>query len=129
MTDQSQGVQSESTPQRSRRPMLLVAEKGAPDPAAAFEQLNQNQRTTTSATTTSAQGEYVHRAAWKAGLIGALNALALVLAIRFTLLVAIVGAIVLAVIAIEAPDPYRLGALAIYAIVVVGPTIWLASRR
>lgn len=71
--------------------------------------------------------EFVHRAAWKAGVIGAMNALALVLAARFAVLVAIVGGIVLTAIALTSPDPYKLGALAIYAAFIV-PTIWLAGR-
>jgi hypothetical protein len=74
-------------------------------------------------------GEYTHRAAWKAGVLGSINVLAVVLAVRLGLLVAIVGAIVLTYIAIEAPDPMRLGALAIYAAFVILPTTWLASRR
>jgi hypothetical protein len=74
-------------------------------------------------------GEYVHRAAWKAGVLGSINVLAIVLAVRLGLLVAIVGAICLTYIAIQAPDPLRLGALAIYCAFVLLPTTWLASRR
>lgn len=62
-------------------------------------------------------------------MLGAMSALALVLAVRLALLVAIVGAIVLTYIAIQAPDPWRLGALAVYTALVVLPTTWLASRR
>lgn len=83
--------------------------------------------TTTAPTPPSA--ELQSRAAWKAGVLGALNILAIILAIRLTLLVAIGGAIALTLIAIRAPDPYRLGALAIYAVAVVIPAVWLASRR
>jgi hypothetical protein len=74
-------------------------------------------------------GEYLHRSAWKAGVLGSINVLAIVLAVRLGLLVAIVGAIVLTYITIQAPDPFRLGALAIYAAFVILPTTWLASRR
>jgi uncharacterized BrkB/YihY/UPF0761 family membrane protein len=90
---------------------------------------------TTAATATtqpkpvSRETEYVHRAAWKAGVLGAFNVLAIILAIRFTLLVAVIGAITLTVIAIREPDPWRLGALAIYSLIVVLPTVWLASRK
>lgn len=57
------------------------------------------------------------------------NVLALVLAIRFTLLVAVIGAIWLTVIVEASPDPWRLGALAIYAVAVVIPAVWLAARK
>ena len=77
----------------------------------------------------SLPGEYQHRAAWKAGVMGALNVIAVVLAVRFILLVAVAGAIILTVIAINVPDPWRLGALAIYAVTVVVPTVRLSSRR
>jgi hypothetical protein len=71
----------------------------------------------------------VHRAAWKAGVLGSINVLAVVLAVRLGLLIAIVGAIVLTYITIQAPDPFKLGALAIYAAFVILPTTWLASNR
>lgn len=58
-----------------------------------------------------------------------LNALSLVLAVRLTLLVGVCGAIVLAYLALAASDPYKLGALAIYSVVVVVPLVWLAARR
>ena len=61
--------------------------------------------------------------------MGALNALFVILAVRTILLVAVIGAIWLTLIAVERPDPWRLGALAIYCVVVVVPTTWLASRR
>lgn len=61
--------------------------------------------------------------------MGALNLLAVVLAVRLILLIAVVGAIYLTVVAIGAPDPYRLAALGIYCLVVVGPTVWLSSRK
>ena len=62
-------------------------------------------------------------------MIGAFNALAIVLAIRLTLLVSVAGAIYLTIVATNAPDPYRLGAVGIYTLLVVGPMVWLASRR
>ena len=61
--------------------------------------------------------------------MGAINVLAVVLAIRLILLVAVAGAIWLTVLVVAAPDPWRLGALAIYAAIVVLPTVWLSSRR
>jgi hypothetical protein len=73
--------------------------------------------------------EFASRSAWKAGVLGAVNVLALVLAVRVILLVAVIGAISLALIAIRDPDPWRLGAMGIYALAVVVPIIWLSSRR
>jgi hypothetical protein len=88
------------------------------------------QQATPAATTPpNLQAEFVHRSAWKAGVLGTLNVLFAVIATRLILLVSVIGAIVLATIAVREPDPWRLGALAIYALVVVCPTVWLASRR
>jgi uncharacterized BrkB/YihY/UPF0761 family membrane protein len=92
--------------------------------------------TAAAATTTTAtppkpnlQTEFQHRSAWKAGVLGAFNVLAIILAIRFTLLVSVIGAIILALAVERNPDPWRLGALAIYSLIVVLPTVWLASRK
>jgi hypothetical protein len=85
--------------------------------------------TTAPATTPSPQPEALHRQAWKAGVLGALNALFVILAVRAILLVAVVGAIWMAMIAVDRPDPYRLGALAIYCLATIVPTVWLAARR
>lgn len=73
--------------------------------------------------------EFVHRAAWKAGVMGAVNVLTAVLAVRLILLVSVSGASILAWVALAEPDLYRLGTLGVYAVVVVLPLIWLASRR
>jgi hypothetical protein len=75
------------------------------------------------------QNEYVHRVAWKAAVLGTLNVLIVVTAVRLITLVAVIGGIVLTAIALEAPDPWRVGVLAIYAVAVVMPVIWMASRR
>ncbi|HEX3521265.1 MAG TPA: hypothetical protein VHT52_04170 [Stellaceae bacterium] len=74
-------------------------------------------------------GEYVHRAQWKATVMASLNVLFVILAVRSIVMVAVVGAIVIAARVVAAPDPWRLGALAVYALVVVVPTVWLSSRR
>lgn len=111
--------------------MELVGERNIPEPAGLSQLI-------ASATTTTAQAppkpnpqqaEYIHRAAWKAGVLGAINVLVAVVAVRFALLVAIVGAIVLTYITIAAPDPWRLAALGVYTALVVLPATWLASRR
>lgn len=73
--------------------------------------------------------EYIHRAAWKAGVLGAINVLVNIVAIRLIVLVAVGGGIVLTSIALGAPDPWRLGVLSIYSLAVVVPVVWLASRR
>jgi hypothetical protein len=78
---------------------------------------------------TSYQQEYIHRASWKAGMLGALNAATAILAARLILLVAVCGAIGLTYLVLREPDPYRLAALGVYAGVVVVPLIWLTARR
>jgi hypothetical protein len=72
--------------------------------------------------------EYVYRADWKAGVMGAFNVLALILALRLLVLVGIGGAIALTLVALREPDLYRLIALGIYCVAVVCPTVWLASQ-
>ena len=64
-----------------------------------------------------------------AGVMGALNVISVVLAFRLILLVAVCGAIALAYLSLTQPDPYRLGALGIYSVVIVVPMIWLSSRH
>jgi hypothetical protein len=62
-------------------------------------------------------------------VLGALNVITVVLAVRLTLLVSVCGAAGLAYLALTGPDPYRLGVLGIYSAAVVVPLIWLAARR
>jgi hypothetical protein len=61
--------------------------------------------------------------------MGTLNVLFVILAVRAVLLVAVIGAIILASAVVATPDPWRLGALAVYTIAVVVPTVWLSARR
>lgn len=75
------------------------------------------------------QPELMHRAAWKASVLGSLNVIFAVLSVRLIVLVAVCGGIGLSLQALQNPDPFRLGALGIYALFVVCPCIWLASRR
>jgi hypothetical protein len=86
-------------------------------------------QTTTTAKTSSTPDEYVTRAAWKAAVLGSLNVLFVILAVRAILLVAVIGAIYLTIIATTSPDPWRLAAVAGYAVIVVVPLTWLASRK
>ena len=77
-------------------------------------------------------GEYVHRAVWKAGVMGALNLLAVVLAVRLVLLVAVIGALWLAKLAIEVPPTVQMPALILlgtYCLTTVIPLVWLSSRK
>lgn len=84
---------------------------------------------------TAQQAEYIHRAAWKAGVLGAINVLVAVVAVRLVLLVAVVGALVLARTALDVSSSapvYQQAALVmlgVYCLTVVVPLVWLASRR
>jgi ABC-type polysaccharide/polyol phosphate export permease len=73
--------------------------------------------------------EFVRRAVWRQGVLGAVNVLALVLAVRLVVLVAVSGGIVLTLISLRDSDVYHLGALAIYSVFVVIPIVWLAARK
>ena len=133
---------SANTPPPSKR-MTLVAEKrlpeqlaGQPQPLSLSEIIGSSNPATSSATTTTPPNipqnipaEFVHRAAWKAAVLGTLNVLFLTISVRLTLLVAVSGAVWLTWLALQQPDPYRLGALGVYSAVVVVPLIWLAARR
>ena len=80
----------------------------------------------------SREGEYQHRAAWKAGVMGALNLLAVVFAVRLVLLVAVIGALWLAKLALDVAAPVQKAALimlAVYCLTVVLPMVWLSSRK
>ena len=85
--------------------------------------------TTETASPPDLHKEYIERGAWKQGVLGTLNVVSVLLAVRLTLLLSVGGATYLTYLALQNPDPYRLGALAIYAGVVVIPMVWLASRR
>lgn len=60
-------------------------------------------------------------------MLGAINAMAVVLAARLLVLVSIVGAIALTWTVIGNPDPYRLIALGGYCLLTVVPCVVLAS--
>ena len=78
-------------------------------------------------TPTQLDPEYLHRAAWKAAMLGSLNVLVAVLAVRFIVLVAVAGGIALTWVGLAQPDTYKLGLLAIYASGVVIPVVWLSA--
>lgn len=64
--------------------------------------------------------------------MGALNVLVAVVAARLVLLVAVIGALYLAKLAIDVPEPVKTPALimlGVYCATTVLPLVWLASRR
>lgn len=122
MTDQQQAPPSGSTPPRSLPRMQLVGEQRTADPPPSPSPTG---RTTP---TPSFSDEFQHRAAWKAGVMGALGVVTQVLALRLLVLVAIIGGVGLTWMALAQPDPFRLGALVIYGLLIVVPVIWLAGR-
>ena len=64
--------------------------------------------------------------------MGALNLLAVVLAVRLVLLVAVLGALWLAKLALDVPAPVQIPALVmlgVYCVTVVLPMVWLSSRK
>jgi hypothetical protein len=73
------------------------------------------------------QQEYIHRAAWKAGVLGAINALSIVLAVRLILLFAVCGAFALAYLGLSSPA--GMGILVVYTVAVVIPLVALAAFR
>ncbi|HEX3524700.1 MAG TPA: hypothetical protein VHT52_21755 [Stellaceae bacterium] len=70
--------------------------------------------------------DVIHRAAWKAGFLGALSTATAILSQRLIVLVSATGGIMLTYLALQQPDAYKLGALGIYCAGVVIPAIWLA---
>ena len=122
---------SPNTPPPSRKPMQLVSE--VQDQPTLSSLISQNPTIPTTTTKpVSRETEYVHRAAWKAGVMGSLNVLFAVLAVRTILLFAVVGAFVLTWTVVKAPDPITtpsLIILAVYGLLVVLPVVWLSSRR
>lgn len=78
---------------------------------------------------TSPPDERLKQAAFRAAVLGAVNVIALVLAVRLIVLVSVGGGILLTWMALTDPNFYRLGALGIYCALCVVPCIWLAGRR
>jgi hypothetical protein len=123
MSQTNEAVPSESTPVRSRR-MALVAEREVPDQPAPPS----SPPTTTSQPLDGLIRELGDRQAWRASLLGTLNALTAVLAVRLVLMLATIGAIILAVLALRTGQTTALAVLGIYALAVVCPLVWLSSR-
>lgn len=133
MTQVEKEAPSANTPGRSR--MQLVGERQAPDRQTPSPiQYPTQPLLPKTGTTPPAQPlehlkqEYIERSAWKQGVLGALNVAVAILAARLVVLVAVIGGIGLTWSALVIPDPVRLGALGIYCVAIVIPTIWLAGR-
>src|SRR5262245_34253107 len=128
MTQIEPAPQSEPIPKRSRSPMQVVAERSTPDSPQRLEGTTAWEALTPSPpkTTTSPTGPRPVDRAWRAGVLGAIDVLALVRSGRLLVLVAIAGAIFLTFMSIGNPDPYRLAALGIYCLLAVVPCVWLA---
>src|ERR1700756_3705971 len=103
MTQIEPAAQSVSTPRPSRSPMQVVGERRVADPPTSLatpmtsETIHSGMRATsppTNVTTEQAWATPANRA-WRAGVLGAVNVLAMVLAGRLLVLVAIAGAIFL----------------------------------
>jgi hypothetical protein len=120
--------------------MQLVGEKTLPDQPTLSSLIATAATTSTTPKTMasiaaglpSREGEFQHRAAWKAGVMGALNLLAVVLAVRLVLLVAVIGALWLAKLALDVPVAMQMPALVmlgVYCATVVIPMVWLSSRK
>lgn len=60
-------------------------------------------------------------------MLGSINVLAKVLSVRWTLTMAVAGGIVLTAEALSSPDGYKLGAVALYGLLIVVPVVWLAA--
>jgi hypothetical protein len=78
------------------------------------------------------QQEYMARLVWKNALLGSLNAMALVLAARVAVILAIGGAIFLSWLVLgsgDHPDPTRVAGLGVYLLGGLLPVVWLASRK
>lgn len=67
--------------------------------------------------------------AWRASLLGTLQAILLVVSARGLLLLCAGGAFALAFGALRDPQPLRLAAAGSYDLLVFLPAVWLASKR
>jgi hypothetical protein len=107
--------------------MELVGERALPEPSPP-PSTSPTTTTTTRLNQPELAREVVARGAWKQAVLGTLDVAIRVVAARLIVLVGTVGGIWLTWFALQEPDPYRLGALAIYGLGVFIPSVWLASR-
>ena len=71
--------------------------------------------------------EQIRQASYKAAFVGTMNAIALVLTARLIVLISVLGAGWLTWVTLQSPDPYKLIALGIYCVGVVGGAVFLAA--
>lgn len=112
--------------------MQVVAEREVPDePQAPTTTVTTTATSPTSSTptTTDLNAELLTRYAWRQSVLGSLNVISQILAVRLVLLVAVAGAVFLSYLALAQGDVLRLGALAIYCAGVVAPIVVLSYRR
>ena len=127
-----QEAPSADTPKPLRSQMQLVGERTVQDQPSLSTLIASQTNTTPKPAVSRETGEYQHRSAWKAGVLGSLNLLAIVLAVRLVLLVAVIGALWLAKLALDVPAPLQIPALVmlgVYCATVVIPMVWLSSRK
>ena len=133
MTLSEQAPKSESMPppRSKRRPMEVLAEDQTPDNQPSHL-TNPAPMTATTASQMTAMTRSVQTSdaggAYLKGAMGAINVLSQVLAARLIVLIAIVGAIGLAWVALANPDPYRIAVLGAYLLAGLVPCVWLSSR-
>ena len=130
MAQSPQGPQPANSSQPSKQRMELVGQEWQPDPPAPM-QLPPPMQSSTMPPAGAAQNplqEMIHRTAWKAAVLGTLNAAVKILAARMIVLVAVVGGIGLTFAVLPAPNYAKLGALAIYSVFVAIPCVWLAGK-
>jgi hypothetical protein len=109
--------------------MQLVAEQEFPDEMLPMQQPMPTATPSRTRSTESSAASRPENLAYRAAVIGAVNVLLRILSMRVILLISVVGGIGLAVVVLQQPDVLRLGVLGIYAVAIVIPVIWLASRR
>jgi hypothetical protein len=66
-------------------------------------------------------------AAWKSGVLGALNVAALILSVRLILLVAVIGAFLLTWQTLADPQLFRVIATSAFMALTVLPAVWLSA--
>jgi hypothetical protein len=110
--------------------MQLVGERQIPDTPSSTPQSETLQQTIQRATTPTDQTqlaqEYITRRAWRAAVLGAINVLIAVVAVRLIVLIGVCGGIFLTYLALDQPDWFRIGTLGIYCVGVIFPAVWLA---
>ena len=122
MSESAEAPSGDTPKPSERRPMRLAEVTRRPDPTLTTSP------TPTQTTPPDLAREALTRAAWRSGVLGALNLAARVLAVRMILLLAVLGAVFLARVTLADPQNQQIAVLGIYCALVVVPLIWLGSR-